>query len=228
MHICFPYQTQNGFASSVVEYIERIRPRLTIVNSTVVPGTVRHIAEVSSAPIAYSPVRGKHATMPDQLLHYTKFVASPDSNAAQEAVRHFRSYGMDTKIMQSVEALELAKLAETTYFGLLIAYAQELNRFALKVGGNYEEAVDFFREIDFLPRTKYFPGFIGGHCVIPNIKLLRQIVASPLLDGILDSNDRRAGELRAAADNSSLRGSTDNCSYDQRAGDPTPRSKAAS
>ena len=40
------------------------------------------------------------------------------------------------------------------------------------VGADYDEAASFFEEVDFLPRVKYFPGFIGGHCVIPNINLL--------------------------------------------------------
>src|SRR5262249_40183178 len=80
-------------------------------------------------------------------------------------------------------------------FGIQIAFAQEFNRFAQKLGANYEEAIEFFDEVDFLPRTQYYPGFIGGHCVIPNIHLLQQVVNSPLLDAVLDSNQRRAAEL---------------------------------
>ena len=43
--------------------------------------------------------------------------------------------------------------------------------------------------------TKYYPGFIGGHCVIPNIQLLRTIQSSPLLEAVLESNRLRAEEL---------------------------------
>jgi len=53
----------------------------------------------------------------------------------------------------------------------------------------------FFEEVDFLPNTKYFPGFIGGHCVIPNIDLMRKIAASPMLEAVLESNRRRVEEL---------------------------------
>jgi UDP-N-acetyl-D-mannosaminuronate dehydrogenase len=94
-----------------------------------------------------------------------------------------------------LETLELAKLGETTYFGVLIAFAQELNRYASRVDGDYAEALDFFEEVDFLPNTKYFPGFIGGHCVIPNIDLMRTIAASPMLEAVLESNRRRVEEL---------------------------------
>jgi len=99
--------------------------------------------------------------------------------------------------MSKPEALELAKLAETTYFGVLIAYAQELNRYAERLEVDYSEASRFFEEIDFLPKVRYYPGFIGGHCVIPNIKLLKQVYESELLNAVLSSNDKRAEEQAA-------------------------------
>jgi UDP-glucose 6-dehydrogenase len=133
--------------------------------------------------------------MIEELLHYTKYVAAPDPGAAEQAAKHFRTAGMRTQRFNKVEALELAKLAETTYFGVLIAFAQEINRLAEQVGGDYQEVTEFFREVDFLPSTDYFPGFIGGHCVIPNIKLLKTIRSSPLFEAVLKSNQLRATEL---------------------------------
>jgi UDP-N-acetyl-D-mannosaminuronate dehydrogenase len=195
MHICIPYQARQQFEPTTLEYIERFRPHLTVINSTVVPGTTRRIAELSGARLAYSPVRGKHARMTEDMLRYYKFVAAPNNEIADEAEAHFRSVGMKTRRIARLETLELAKLAETTYFGIQIAFAQELNRFSQKVQADYFEAIEFFDEIDFLPRVHYYPGFIGGHCVIPNIHLLKQVMHSPLLDAILESNDRRASEL---------------------------------
>jgi UDP-glucose 6-dehydrogenase len=197
MHLCFPFQSREQFEKTAVEYIERFRPALTIVNSTVVPGTVRAIAERTGAPVAFSPVRGKHARMVQELLSYTKFVAAPEPDAASQAEAHFRAAAMTTSRFDHVETLELAKLAETTYFGVLIAFAQEVNRLAEKVGGDYQQITKFFTEIDFLPRSTYFPGFIGGHCVIPNIKLLKQVAQSPLFEAVLKSNRLRAAELAA-------------------------------
>jgi len=99
--------------------------------------------------------------------------------------------------LHSPEILELAKLAETSYFGLLIAFAQELNRYAEQVGGTYSDASRLFDEVDFLPHCRFFPGFIGGHCVIPNIHLLTELGPSPLFEAILVSNAKRAIELDA-------------------------------
>jgi UDP-N-acetyl-D-mannosaminuronate dehydrogenase len=197
MHICIPYQSRQQFEAATLQYIQRFNPELTIVNSTVVPGTTRRIAHQSRQRVAYSPVRGKHARMTEDMLRYCKFVAAEDDEIAAAAEHHFRAAGMKTRRAAKFETLELAKLAETTYFGIQIAFAQELDRFAQTLEADYSQAIDFFDEVEFLPRTRYYPGFIGGHCVIPNIHLLKQVVNSPLLEAVLNSNERRTAELAA-------------------------------
>jgi UDP-glucose 6-dehydrogenase len=203
MHICIPFFSQAQFVTATLSYIERFRPELTIINSTVVPGTTRMVAAKGRSEVVFSPVRGKHVRMVQDLLRYVKFVAAADPAAAAMATEHFSKAGLRTHTMSRLEALELAKLAETTYFGVLIGYAQELNRYAERLEVDYTEATKFFEEIDFLPQVRYFPGVIGGHCVIPNIKLLTQIYESELLNAVLSSNDKRAEEQ---ADHSTQKG----------------------
>lgn len=195
MHICIPFQSSEQFENVVCGYVERFDPALTIVNSTVLPGTTSALARRVGKPVAYSPVRGKHVRMAQDLLHYAKYVAAAEDEIAAQAQFHFEDAGMKTRRMSRPETLELAKLAETTYFGVQIAFAQDLDRYAHRVGADYGEAINFFEEVEFLPRTRYFPGIIGGHCVIPNIQLLRKLADSPLLDAILESNSVRAREL---------------------------------
>jgi UDP-N-acetyl-D-mannosaminuronate dehydrogenase len=195
LHLCIPFLSHIQFESAALRYIERFKPNLTIIHSTVLPGTTRSIAKKSGVAVAYSPVRGKHIRMEEDLLHYSKFVAAPRKADAETAVAHLERAGMKTRRVAEVETLELAKLAETTYFGVCIAFAQELNRYAQQVGADYSEATEFFDEVKFLPREQYTPGFIGGHCVMPNIQLLLQIRPSPFLEAIVDSNERRANEL---------------------------------
>jgi hypothetical protein len=197
MHVCIPFQSSAQFEDAVCGYVQRFDPALTIVNSTVLPGTTTALARRTGKPVAYSPVRGKHVRMAQDLLHYVKYVAAIESEVASLAQAHFERAGMKTRRMDRPETLELAKLAETTYFGLQIAFAQDLDRYARRVGADYEEAINFFEEIEYLPRTRYFPGIIGGHCVIPNIELLRKLIDSPMLDAILESNLLRTRELQA-------------------------------
>jgi len=199
MHICIPFNSPAQFEPLAIEYIRRFKPELTIINSTVLPGTTRSISEKTASPVAYSPVRGKHVKMAKDLLHYVKFVAASEEEWADKAAAHFEDHGMKTRKLDKPESLEVAKLGETTYFGVIIAWAQEFNRYVQRVGGDYDEAIEFFDEVGFLPRQRYFPGFIGGHCVIPNINLLQQIEVAPLLEAVLDSNQRRAAELKEQA-----------------------------
>lgn len=198
MHFCIPFKSSLQFETAALEYIGRFRPTLTIIHSTVLPGTTRSIATKSASAVAYSPVRGKHVRMQEDLLRYFKFVAALDESDAKRAEAHLQSAGMKIRRMAKLETLELAKLAETTYFGICIAFAQELNRYAERVDGDYSEAIEFFDEVEFLPRVHYFPGVIGGHCVMPNIQLLLQVAPSPILAAIVDSNTRREYECEAS------------------------------
>ena len=194
MHICFPFQNRQ-FLRQVVEYIDQYRPALTVINSTVAPGTTRSIAVESGTAVVHSPVRGKHVRMQEEMLHYTKFIGALDLQSGQRAIEHFEGVGMKTKLLTPPEASEIAKLTETTYFGLMIAWAQEVERYCTKLGANYDEVVSFYDEIKFFPSVKYFPGEIGGHCVMPNIAILRQRFSSGLLEAIVKSNTLKQKNL---------------------------------
>ena len=83
--------------------------------------------------------------------------------------------GVKTKTMSTPLTLELAKIiVDTSYYGWLINYAQLSNMIAIKHKVNYDEMWSFADEIHkYLGnRPKMFPGFIGGHCVIPNLDLV--------------------------------------------------------
>lgn len=190
LHICYPFQIKD-FVGETARYIELFNPRLTVINSTVAVGTTRAVAQRSGKFVVNSPVRGKHARMVEEVRRYAKFVGATDPASAQEAAEHFESVGMKTRILSSPEATELAKLTETTYFGLMIAWAQELERYCDQAGQSYEEIVAFYDEISFFPKVKYFPGIIGGHCVMPNIEILRKFDDSAILRAIQSSNQKK-------------------------------------
>jgi UDP-N-acetyl-D-mannosaminuronate dehydrogenase len=191
MHVCYPFEIKD-FVGETASYVERFSPAVTIINSTVAVGTTRAIAERTGAAVVHSPIRGKHTRMREELLHYTKFVGALDPAAGKDAAAHFESLGMRTRTLASPEATELAKLSETTYFGLIIAWAQEVERYCDALGLDYDEIVSFYEEVPFFPPMKYFPGIIGGHCVLPNIEILSLAGCSDLLRAILTSNHKKA------------------------------------
>lgn len=196
LHICIPFEIPD-FVGETARYMEYFNPRVTVINSTVGIGTSRKIAERTGRPVVNSPIRGKHARMLEELHMYVKYIGPVTPEAGQLAEQHFQSLGIKTRMLASAEATELAKLAETTYFGVLLAWAQEIERYCDQSGENYDDVVSFFEEINYLPKVKFWPGVIGGHCVMPNIEILSQYRKSDLLDAIRASNEMKVAREAA-------------------------------
>jgi UDP-N-acetyl-D-mannosaminuronate dehydrogenase len=190
-HICIPFEVDD-FVGETVRYVDRLQPALTVINSTVGVGTTRAVHERTGTRIVHSPVRGKHAHMLEELTYYDKFIGPIDAESGALAEQHFGSLGMSTRTLSSPEATELAKLTETTYFGVLLAWAQEVERYCEAVGVDYDEVVGIYEQIGYLPPVRFFPGLIGGHCVMPNIEILKEIADTPLLEAVRWSNARKA------------------------------------
>lgn len=196
LHVCYPFYIPN-FIGTTISYIKKYRPNLTIINSTVAPGTTRQVQQSVDKPVVYSPVRGKHTKMESDLLRYKKFVAGFNLQETQEAAEHFDLAGFKTATFRTPEIAELSKLVETTWLGLLVGWAQEVERMAAQCGGSYTEVNAFIEEISFLP-SHVFPGHIGGHCVMPNIAILQNKFPSKLLEAITESNQTKQRELQSA------------------------------
>ncbi len=198
LHVCYPFQLPD-FVGTTVSYINKYKPGLTIINSTLGVGTTRKVHERVKSPVAYSPVRGKHAKMEQDMLHYQKFVAGFDEQSTQRAADHFAGAGFSVAKFRTPEVGEVSKLVETTWLGVLIGWAQEVERMAVTCGASYEEVNAFIKEINFLP-SHVFPGRIGGHCVMSNIAILRKRNSSKLLDAIVESNESKEKELQILAE----------------------------
>jgi UDP-N-acetyl-D-mannosaminuronate dehydrogenase len=190
LHVCYPAEIAD-FVGATAGYVKRYHPEIVVIHSTVPVGTTRAVQAVVPVTVVHSPVRGKHARMEEELVGYTKFIGTSDPGTAARVERYFQEAGMRTRSLESPEATELAKLTETTYFGLLIAFAQDVDRMARQVGAPYEVITSFYDEIGYLPTTRFFPGVIGGHCVMENIALLKRLQGSNLLEAIEWSNQLR-------------------------------------
>jgi UDP-N-acetyl-D-mannosaminuronate dehydrogenase len=198
LHVCYPFQIPD-FVGTTISYVEKYRPKLTIINSTLGLGTTRKVQDRVGVPVVYSPVRGKHAKMEQDMLYYTKFVGGIDAQATKIATEHFSRAGFNAGTFRTPEAGELSKLVETTWLGVLVGWAQEVERMAAECGASYDDVNAFIKEITFLP-SHVFPGPIGGHCVMPNIAILRGRFSSKLLDAIVESNENKVRKLKTLAD----------------------------
>ncbi|NIP61667.1 MAG: hypothetical protein GWN01_10920 [Nitrosopumilaceae archaeon] len=179
LHVCIPFNEK--FDDNVISLYHKFKPMGIIIHSTIAPGTTKKIQSQLPISVIYSATRGVHKRMLYDLKRYTKFFAiqssAPDGRwAARTFAKLMKDCGVKTKKMSSPIALELAKIVvDTSYYGWLINYAQLSSMIAQKHGVDYDEMWSFADEIHkYLGnRPKMFPGFIGGHCVLPNLDLLK-------------------------------------------------------
>ena len=178
LHICIPFTKK--FIDNVISLNKRFNPKLIIIHSTIRPYTTKKLQNKVSIPVIYSATRGIHKQMLSDLKRYTKFFAI-EKNAPNKkwAISFFtqimKKCNVKTKKMSNPISLELAKIVcDTSYYGWLINYAQLSNMIALEHKVNYDEMWSFSDEIhkNLGNRPKMFPGYIGGHCVIPNLELI--------------------------------------------------------
>jgi len=178
LHIAIPITTK--FDSNLIQLYKKFSPDCIVIHSTIPPGTTERLQKKLDSPIIYSATRGVHKRMLKDLKRYTKFFAISNSAPKKQwAVRSFskkmKNSGIRTKQMSKPETLELAKiLCDTSYLGWLINYSQITNVIAKNFDVNYDEMWTFSDEIHKIlgNRPKMYPGYIGGHCVIPNLELI--------------------------------------------------------
>ena len=191
LHIAIPVTSK--FEPNILQLYKKFKPECIVMHSTVGPGTTEKIQEKLDVPLIYSATRGVHKRMLKDIKRYTKFFAisktAPKKQWATKAFsRKMKNCGVKNKQMSKPETLELAKIVcDTSYLGWLVNFAQISNVISKQYNVDYDEMWTFSEEIHkFLGnRPKMYPGIIGGHCVIPNLQLLR----SQTLTQIKEMND---------------------------------------
>jgi UDP-N-acetyl-D-mannosaminuronate dehydrogenase len=198
LHVTIPVSSK--FESNLLQLYKKFKPECIVIHSTISPGTIEQIQKKLDVPLIYSATRGVHKRMLKDIKRYTKFFAiSKNAPKKQWAIKAYstkmKNCGIKTKQMSKPETLELAKIiCDTSYLGWLINYAQFSNMIAQRYNVNYDEMWSFSDEIHkFLGnRPKMYPGFIGGHCVIPNIDLMH----NQTLDLIKKMNNNYAKKVK--------------------------------
>lgn len=199
LHICYPCIDQKRFVQMTLHYIKIHRPKLTIIESTIPPGTTRKIYTQSKLPLVDSPIRGMHKSlesMKKDICFWKKYVGGTTQKAADEARTHFETVGLKVKVLKSPLETELAKLFETAYRAWMIVCFQEMHRISRHFGADFDQVVDMLEDIQRVDLNKplHYPDVIGGHCLIPNTELLLKSYDSEFLRLILKSNEQRRKE----------------------------------
>ena len=183
MNICFPYF--RIFEDEVRRYQKLYKPKLTIIHSTVPVGTSRKLGAV------HSPIHGRHPNLAKGILTFTKYIGGARPKDTALARKFLNQAGIKTKVVSSPEASELSKILCTTYYGFAILFMKETKRICGKLGISFSEVYNWNQHYNrgyaklglhsvIRPILKYKDGPIGGHCVVPNTKLLNSWLTNTL------------------------------------------------
>ena len=183
IHICFPYS--ENFVEYVRQYQELYSPKLTIIHSTVPVGTSRQCNAV------HSPVRGIHPYLEDGIRTFVKYFGGKD---AYEASLIFSELGIKIGLTFNSENTEAMKLWDTTIYGVNILLEKEIYEYCKINGLDFDFVYtnanktynDGYEKLGFPQFKKYIlkhiEGKIGGHCILPNIELLKSKVVDWFYD----------------------------------------------
>ncbi len=197
LHVCYPCSSKSGFITITTNYINYFKPSLVIIHSTIPPGTTEEIYYKCGIAVVHSPVRGIRVKMKDHLRFWTKWIGAPNEEIASKAKNHLESLGFKVKIVLNPRVTELAKLLETIYRALMITFWQEIHRMCKHFNVDILSIAEFIGEVHEVLRDRpvYYPDVIGGHCLIPNTKLLLNEYKSEVLEYIVKSNEKRVKEI---------------------------------
>lgn len=190
LNICIPHI--EGFTEAVCGYMEENLPRLTVIHSTVAPGTTASIP----GRICHSPVRGLHPNLDSGILTFVKYIGAEDRGVAEEYADHLSGMGIRSHICKDSKTTEYAKLLDTTYYGVCIAFHADVLRLCEREGIDFEEVMTLYNSTynegytrlgkpNVVRPTLFGTKKIGGHCVVPNAVILKRFMDSPLVDHII-------------------------------------------
>jgi UDP-N-acetyl-D-mannosaminuronate dehydrogenase len=198
LNVAIPFNDSFNFIDTVKDVIQSSGAKLVIIHSTIAVGTTRALKQSFPAvKIVHSPCRGIHPNLYEGLLTFPKFVGATNDEDLDVAAKHLTSLKLKTVNCDNCETTELAKLLDTSYYGICIAYHGEAKKACDKFGANFEQVMTTYNQTynegytilgkQNVVRPVLLPpdGGIGGHCVVENAELLSKQFQSPALDLIV-------------------------------------------
>lgn len=175
LHICIPYT--DTFIDDVKSYQKQFSPLFTIIHSSVPVGTSRKCDALHSA------IRGLHPNLYECIMTFPKFIGG--ENASQVA-DIFRRAGLKVILLDKQESSELGKLLDTEYYRTCVEFTLKADSLCQKHNVSFHEVYtlfnmtynDGYKELGHpeyvRPVLQAIRQPIGGHCLVPNSKLIEK------------------------------------------------------
>jgi|WetSurSiteA1Bulk_404760.scaffolds.fasta_scaffold06359_3 UDP-N-acetyl-D-mannosaminuronate dehydrogenase len=209
LHVNIPEKDNSEFVKVVVENIKLLKPQLTVINSSVTPGTTRKIFLKTKKAIVHSPVIGLHPYLYKSIKYYFPKIVGPVNEESKKlAINHFVSLGLKYELFDSAENSEASKLLDLVYYAWNIIYCKWMKEVCDKTGLNFDQVYTQHNLIynkgykKLLPnavRPIFYPGKgpIGGHCTIPDTVLFNKYYPNRFTQFILDENKSYQKEVES-------------------------------
>lgn len=194
LHICFPYS--EDFVSQVKDYQQIYKPNHTIIYSTVAIGTTYKCRAV------HSPVEGRHPDLEFSIRRMTRWLGGGSEEERIFFKKLFKEQGIDSRLIEKSKYTEALKLLSTSEYGINLVFADYKAQIAKVIGMEYALTKEWnndynqlYKDLGEDYRFQKFVldpprGVIGGHCIIPNAKLLNEFYPDDILDLIEEYDEQ--------------------------------------
>lgn len=213
IHICFPCYFEDKFIDNVIGYIYAFHPDYIIIHSTIGVHTLEKIwkrNEYRDVKLFHAPVRGVEDEGAAGIKRFKTFIGGINPNYDLSLDYYLDNLGLNWEWVKSYKESALGKIVGTSWYGMIIAFANQIQKICDEEGIDFDQAYTQPMFTDEIGRIyfKHFhndraepgygidrhmierpvnePGVIGGHCVMENLKFLPE---KGLVSWIEDMND---------------------------------------
>jgi hypothetical protein len=190
LHICFPYS--ETFIEDVKDYASQFTiSGGIIIYSTLPIGTCDKIG----LPVAHSPIEGRHPRLEKSIASSFRWVGCRDKRLGDLIAEFWTPLCKGVRLINSPTFTEFLKLRSTSKYGINLVWTDYEAKVAKDIGMPFKLIKEFDRDYNDIYKAIKLPQFqryildppdgkIGGHCIIPNAKILNEQYPDSLLDEI--------------------------------------------
>lgn len=178
---------QPDYVEIAKELIEKYKPQMVCVLSTVPPGTCAKIGPF----VSHSTTRGLHPHLEEGLLNIVKHVGG---SSAEAIGRFFEVAGIRCYTHKLAKTTEAAHILNNVAYGVNLMLADEMQKMCREWGVDYFQAVmgytatnnDGYIALDQASKARMIltppNGRIGGHCLTHSAGLIDPEKRTPLMN----------------------------------------------
>jgi len=210
VNVCIPFFGMKHFVNAIKEL--NLKPNTyLVIQSTIGVGTCDEMQKELDVIIVHSPVRGVHPNLTEGMLTFDKYMGVTEKYYNTAGVKefikeHLLDLNMKPVVCKAMES-ELAKVTSTTLYGVNIAAINDVFLMCEKYNVDFETVFTKWQTgynegytklgksnvcrpvLKPIPRDEDGKQLIGGHCVVPNSVILKNMGQDAIADYVLRYSD---------------------------------------